>query len=122
MPRWLSSQAQQQKVPPAAFYAQPTHTYGPNRDQPRSTMTTIEADKLLKEREESAVFADGLEEAFIGIGYQNYSPVAIYSKSKAIQCFIKEGMDEEQAYEYFDYNVAGAYVGGATPIFLEDDN
>jgi hypothetical protein len=85
-------------------------------------MTTIEADKLLKEREESVVFADGLEEAFIGIGYQNYSPVAIYSKSKAIQCFIKEGMDEEQAYEYFDYNVAGAYVGGATPIFLEDDN
>ena len=83
-------------------------------------MTTAEADKLLKEREESVVFADGLEEAFMGIGYQNYSPVAIYSKSKAIQCFIKEGMDEEQAYEYFDYNVAGAYVGGATPIFLED--
>jgi hypothetical protein len=85
-------------------------------------MTTIEADKLLKEREESVMFADGLEEAFIGIGYQNYSPVAIYSKSKAIQCFIKEGMNEEQAYEYFDYNVAGAYVGEATPIFLEDDN
>jgi hypothetical protein len=85
-------------------------------------MTTIEADKLLKEREESVMFADGLEEAFIGIGYQNYSPVAIYSKSKAIQCFIKEGMNEDQAYEYFDYNVAGAYVGEATPIFLEDDN
>jgi hypothetical protein len=85
-------------------------------------MTTVEADKLLKEREESVVFADGLEEAFMGIGYQNYSPIAIYSKSKAIQCFIDQGMDEEQAYEYFDYNVAGAYVGGATPIFLEDDD
>jgi hypothetical protein len=85
-------------------------------------MTTVEADRLLKEREESVMFADGLEEAFMGIGYQNYSPVAIYSKSKAIQCFIKEGMDEEQAYEYFNYNVAGANVGGATPIFLEDDN
>jgi hypothetical protein len=85
-------------------------------------MTTVEADKLLKEREESVVFADGLEEAFIGIGYQFNDPIAIYSKSKAIQCFIGEGMDEEQAYEYFDYNVAGAYVGGATPIFLEDDN
>jgi hypothetical protein len=85
-------------------------------------MTTVEADNLLKERGESVVFADGLEEAFMGIGYQNYSPVAIYSKSKAIQCFIGEGMDEEQAYEYFDYNVAGAYVGEATPIFLEDDN
>jgi hypothetical protein len=85
-------------------------------------MITVEADKLLKEREESVMFADGLEEAFIGIGYQNHTPVAIYSKSKAIQCFIDQGMDEEQALEYFDYNVAGANVGEATPIFLEDDN
>jgi hypothetical protein len=85
-------------------------------------MTTVEADKLLKEREESVVFADGLEKAFIGIGYQFNDPIAIYSKSKTIQCFIKEGMDEEQALEYFDYNVVGAYVGEATPIFLEDDN
>jgi hypothetical protein len=29
-------------------------------------------------------------------------------------------MDEEQALEYFDYNIAGAYVGPSTPIFLED--
>jgi hypothetical protein len=85
-------------------------------------MTTEEAHILLQEREESVMFADGLEEAFMGIGYQNYSPVAIYSKSKAIQCFIDRGMDEEQALEYFDYNVVGANVGEATPIFLEDDN
>ena len=83
-------------------------------------MTTVEADKLLKEREESAVFADGLEEAFIGIGYQFHTPIALYSKNKAIQCLIDQGMDEEQAYEYFDYNIAGAYVGDNTPIFLED--
>ena len=85
-------------------------------------MTTVEADKLLKEREESAVFADGLEEAFIGIGYQFHSPIALYSKKKAIQCLIDQGMDEEQALEYFDYNIAGSYVGDNTPIFLEDDN
>jgi hypothetical protein len=83
-------------------------------------MTTVEADKLLKEREESVMFADGLEEAFIGIGYQFHSPVALYSKNKAIQCLIDQGMDEEQAYEYFDYNIAGSYVGDNTPIFLED--
>jgi hypothetical protein len=83
-------------------------------------MTTVEADKLLKEREESVVFADGLEEAFIGIGYQFNDPIAIYSKKKAIQYFMEQGMDEEQAYEYFDYNIAGSYVGENTPIFLDD--
>ena len=83
-------------------------------------MTTYEADLILKDREESFLLADGLEEAFIGIGYQFNTPLAIYSKSKAIQCLMDKGMDEEQAYEYFDYNVAGAYVGEQTPIFLED--
>ena len=85
-------------------------------------MNTYEADLILKDREESFLLADGLEEAFIGIGYQFNTPIAIYSKSKAIQCLMDKGMDEEQAYEYFDYNVAGAYVGEQTPVFLEDDN
>jgi hypothetical protein len=83
-------------------------------------MTTIEADKLLKKREESVVFADGLEEAFIGIGYQFHSPIAIYSQKKAIQCLEKQGMGELEAIEYYDYNIAGAYVGENTPIFLDD--
>ena len=83
-------------------------------------MTTHEADSILKDREESFLLADGLEEAFIGIGYQFNTPIAIYSKKKAIQCLIDQGMDEEQALEYFDYCVAGAYVGEQTPIFLED--
>ena len=83
-------------------------------------MTTTEADLILKDREESFLLADGLEEAFIGIGYQFNTPLAIYSKKKAIQCLMDKGMDEEQAYEYFDYNVIGSYVGEQTPIFLED--
>jgi hypothetical protein len=83
-------------------------------------MTTTEVDLILKDREESFLLADGLEEAFLGIGYQFTTPIAIYSKKKAIQHFMEQGMDEEQAYEYFDYNVAGAYVGEQTPIFLED--
>ena len=83
-------------------------------------MTTEEAHILLQEREESVLFADGLEEAFIGIGYQFTTPIAIYSKSKSIQYFMEQGMDEEQAHEYFDYNVIGSYVGEQTPIFLED--
>jgi hypothetical protein len=83
-------------------------------------MTTYEADLILKEREESFLLADGLEEAFIGIGYQFNTPIAIYSYSKAIQCLINQGMEWDEAVEYFDYNVAGACVGEQTPIFLED--
>ena len=30
-------------------------------------------------------------------------------------------MDYDDAIEYFDYNIAGAYVGENTPIIFEDD-
>jgi hypothetical protein len=83
-------------------------------------MTTSEAILILKDRDEKFLLADGLEEAFIGIGYQFHSPVAIYSQKKAIQCLEKQGMSELEAIEYYDYNIAGAYVGENTPIFLDD--
>ena len=31
---------------------------------------------------------------------------------------LAESMDYEEAVEYFEYNVIGAYVGEQTPIFL----
>ena len=84
-------------------------------------MNTAQADQLLKERGESVILADGLEQAFPGIGYQFNTPLAIYSKSKTLEALVAEGMDEEEAQEYFSYNIARAYVEEQTPVFLEDD-
>ena len=30
-------------------------------------------------------------------------------------------MDEDDAYEYFYYNISGAYVGELTPIWCDDN-
>jgi hypothetical protein len=72
--------------------------------------------------DEAVLLADGLEGAFIGIGRQFNTPIAVYSRSKAIQCFIDQGMTEEEAEEYFEFNTAGAWVGPQTPIFIEDEH
>jgi hypothetical protein len=71
--------------------------------------------------DEIVLLADGLEDAFIGIGRQFNTPIAVYSRSKAIQCFIDQGMTEDEAEEYFDFNTSGAWVGSQTPIFMEDE-
>jgi hypothetical protein len=39
--------------------------------------------------------------------------------SKCIE-ILKKDMDEEDAIDYFEYNVCGAYVGEKTPIWCED--
>jgi hypothetical protein len=34
---------------------------------------------------------------------------------------MRSGMDREAAIEYFDYNIAGSFVGDQTPVFLQDE-
>jgi hypothetical protein len=70
--------------------------------------------------DETILLADGLESAFMGIGRQFTHPVAIYSYKKTLKCLKGMGMTTEDAEEYFDYNIAGAFVGDQTPVFLQD--
>ncbi len=44
-------------------------------------------------------------------------PVALYDRKKCIEILEKQGMTKEEAYEYFDYNVIGAWMGKSTPAF-----
>jgi hypothetical protein len=71
--------------------------------------------------DETILLADGLESAFMGIGRQFTHPIAIYSYKKTIKILMRQGMDREGAIEYFDYNIAGAFVGDQTPVFLQDE-
>jgi hypothetical protein len=60
-----------------------------------------------------------LDEAFIGIATTFGEKIrAVYDISKVIDLLQRQGMTYEEAEEYFDYNVAGAYVGEQTPIFM----
>lgn len=68
--------------------------------------------------EEEILKADGFDEAIIGI--EENSTRLIYSVSKCIDILCRD-MDEEEALEYFYYNVHGAYVGEKTPIWCKDD-
>ena len=68
--------------------------------------------------DEPIIIADGFDEAFIGVDYNTRR--AIYSNAKCIDKLIREGMSLEEAEEYFEFNVAGAYVGERTPIWCDD--
>jgi len=70
--------------------------------------------------EEGLLMADGFEDAFVGVGRQFTKPVAVYDREKCIDILItRDSMDFEEAEEYFEFNVQGAYVGEDTPIFME---
>ena len=63
--------------------------------------------------------ADGFDEAVIGIGRQFNKNLVIYDEDKCIQILMeRDGMSEEEAIEFFEFNVVGAYVGEYTPIYV----
>ena len=70
--------------------------------------------------EEGTLTADGFEKALLGVGHQFNTPVAVYSKDRCLHVLMaRDGMSREAAKEYFDFNVAGAWVGEGTPIFMD---
>ena len=72
--------------------------------------------------DERLMKADGLEDAIIGVGSRiNMPDVLIYSYNKCIDIFMdRDGMTHEEAIEWMDYNVTGAWLGETTPIFVHE--
>ena len=72
---------------------------------------------------DGAITADGFDTALVGFGYQFNYPVAVYNKEKCLEILVeRDGMSWEEAVEYFDFNVAGGWVGESTPVFLEPED
>ena len=83
-------------------------------------MTREEVEQICKETGITVLFADGFDDAIMGIGrsFQDYK--LIYSRDKVLEILMDEhDMDITEAEEYYEYNIAGAYVGKSTPIFME---
>ena len=99
-----------------------------------------------EENDDEVIYYDGLREAFIGLGHQQFNgPYAIYDRERSIEILARdfykekkkeydfENMDPDEqlkvvqevgdeaymeAVEYFEYNTEGAWMGDRTPIFV----
>lgn len=66
---------------------------------------------------EELLFADGLDEAIIGIDPASFR--IVYSRTKAIKIMMRH-MEEEEAMEYLEYNTFNTWMGEKTPIWVDD--
>jgi len=64
------------------------------------------------------IFWDNLDKAIIG--YDDKQMKVIYSSTKIIEELMSQGMNDEEAIEWFEYNIDCAYVGEHTPIICQD--
>jgi hypothetical protein len=63
--------------------------------------------------------ADGFDDAVIG--YDSISDRLIYSVRRCLLILMnRDKMLPDEAQEFFEFNVSGAFVGEKTPIWCED--
>ncbi len=78
-----------------------------------------ELKQTIKSTNPEAIFSDGFDNAIYG--YSTDGRV-IYSAYEIIGTLMnRDGMTEEEATEFFDFNIAGAYYGEYTPIYMYEE-
>jgi len=67
-----------------------------------------------------AKLADGFDDAILGMCVQFGSePVVAYDFNKCVKIIMeRDGMEREEAIDFINFNVVGAYVGLSTPVFI----
>jgi hypothetical protein len=63
---------------------------------------------------------NGFDEAIIGMAERiNLSHIVAYDVDKMLEIMVeRDGMTYEEAMEYFDYNILGAWMGEYTPVYI----
>jgi len=72
------------------------------------------------ENEEEIVFADGLDDAVIGLTRDMKTGAwrVVYDTHRVVQVLVNDkGMDHDDAVEHLEHNIVCAYVGEGTPIW-----
>jgi hypothetical protein len=64
--------------------------------------------------------AEGLDDAIIGVGSRCGQPdIVVYDVSKVIVILMqRDSMSHDEAMEFFEFNMEGAWVGEMTPIWM----
>lgn len=77
-------------------------------------MTKEEVEELA----EGAILLNGFDECIVGVVEEFGNGIRIlYSRDKILEN-LKEEMTEEEANEFYYYNIVGGYFGERNPLFL----
>ena len=72
----------------------------------------------VEELAEGAILLNGFDECIVGVVEEFGNGIRIlYSRDKILEN-LKEEMTEEEANEFYYYNIVGGYFGERNPLFL----
>jgi hypothetical protein len=73
---------------------------------------------MISEEHPDLLTVDGFDEAVIGVVERAGLLAVCYDRNKIIQILMRD-MNREEAWEYYEFNILGAYMGESTPVYLD---
>jgi hypothetical protein len=74
----------------------------------------------IAEEHPDVLFCDGYDDCIVGtVSKYGEESVVCYDLDAMIAKLMKDGMTEEEAWEWFEFNIIGGYHGEYTPCFLK---
>lgn len=61
---------------------------------------------------------DGYDDCIVGVGQRFTDHFVVYDLDKVLAKLMADGMTEDEAIEFHEFNQLGAWVGPGTPVFL----
>ena len=75
---------------------------------------------LYSDDEPGILFADGYDKAIAGVIWDGERTRVVYTTEEILKILMeRDAMTYDEASEFFDFNVAGSYMGVYTPLYLE---
>ena len=72
---------------------------------------------LIAKLDPKILLADGFDDCLIGLTFRGEELVALYSADAVIGKLARD-MSYDDAVDYFEFNIGGAYMGERTPMFF----
>ena len=86
----------------------------------KNNMNRKDIEDLYADDEPEMLFADGYDKAIAGVIWDGERTRVVYTTEDILGILMeRDAMTYDEASEFFDFNVANAYMGVYTPFYLE---
>jgi hypothetical protein len=76
-------------------------------------------EELAEQYGDDILLMDGYDDCVVGVVEQfGRPPIVCYDRELVIRKLMEDGMTQEEAEEFFEFNQIGAWAGERTPCFL----
>ena len=67
--------------------------------------------------------AEQFDDCIVGVAERcGMPPSVVYDKDKVVLALMRDGIDHDEAVEFLEFNILGAYVGDQTPLMMDLHN